>query len=229
MQKVLSCLFLCSSLFGSQENEKIFSVSDLEPICEFCIHQDQNMRRVFHVTANSEALWTVLSSHPGQFDFYDRERQKRWINLHDSLFDDSENKIGQLVWEKDPQTEKWFWERERFYYRPMSYIDLYTGDEKELLATFHPYCEGNEELCVFSDGQTKETLAVAYWFWTPTGWPSCFFSKVQNWQIYIVDHSLLQKRNISYIFLIWILLKHTQDHFPFGKDQCPYVAELPPD
>jgi hypothetical protein len=225
MQKILSFLFIYSSLFASQEEKEIFSSSDLEPHSEFSIHQDPHMR-VFYVRANDEVLGTVLNSKWGQFDFYDGERKKRWTNSYDSLFDDFGHQIGELVWEKDPEMEKWFWERERFVYTRMSYINIYNGDKKELLATFHPFREGNEALCVFSDGQTKQPLAIAYWFWTKSGW---FSPQLQNWQIYIVDRPRLQERNISDVFLIWVLLKHSQDHFSFGPNQYNYVTELPPD
>ena len=224
MQKILLSLFICSSLFASQEEKEIFSSSNLKPHNEFSIHQDPCMR-VFHVRANGDVLGTVLSSEAGRFDFYNGEGKKQWSNSYNSLFDNSGSQIGELAWEKDPETARWFWEKKRFSFTRMSYINIYTSDKKELLATFHPYCEGNKELCVFSDGQTKETLAVAYWFWTTAGW---FYTPVQNWQIYIMDRPRLQEKNISDGFLIWVLLKHSQDHFPFGPDQYHYVTELPP-
>jgi hypothetical protein len=221
MQKILSFLFFCSSLFASPEVKDIFSSYDTN---EFSIHQDPSMR-IFYVKASGKVLGIVLSSEQGRFDFYDGEKKKRWSNLYDSLFDDSGNRIGKLVWEKDPEAEKWFWMRERFFYKPMSYINVYTGDKKELLVTFHPYCEGNENLFVFSDGQTKQPLAIAYWFWTKGEW---FSPQVQNWQIYIIDRPCLQDRNISEAFLTWVLLKHSQVHFTFGSSQYDYIAELPP-
>jgi hypothetical protein len=225
MQKILSFLFLCSSLFASQKEIEFFSSSDLEPYREFSIHQDSCMR-VFYVKTNDEVIATILSSARGQFDFYDGEKKKRWSNLYDSLFDDSANCIGKLVWEKDPETKKWFWEREHLIYKRMSYINIYSGEKKELLAKFHPFREGDRELCVFSDGQTEKPLAIAYWYWTTNGW---FSNAVQNWQVYIVDRPCLQMRNISDIFLIWVLLKHSQDHFSFGPYQHDYVTELPLD
>jgi hypothetical protein len=225
MKKILSFLFICSSLFASQEEKEIFSSSSFEQHSEFSIHQDPCMR-VFYVKANDEVLGTVLSSDKGQFDFYDGERKKQWSNFYDSLFDGSGNRIGELVWEKDPEKQKWFWEREQVIYKRMSYINIYTDDKNELLATFHPFYQGDRKLCVFSDGETKKPLAIAYWFWTTGGW---FSPQLQNWQIYIMDRPRLQKRNISDVFLIWVLLKHSQDHFPFGPDQYDFVEELPPD
>lgn len=218
MRSVFCYLLVCSSLFGS----------NLESLTEFSIYQDPCMR-LFHVTSQSQVLATILNSDWGRFDFYDQERKKRWTNLENSLLDEAGNQVGQLVWHVDPETKKWFWERERWSYTQMSYIDLYAGDGKELLLTFHPFYEGNRELCVFSDGETKNTLAIAYWFWTPdkTRWCSCLYPKIQNWQVYIIDQPRLHQRAIPHTFLIWVLLKHSQDHFPFGSSQYDYVKELP--
>lgn len=216
MRKILCFLFLCSSIFATYEEDEV-------PVTEFSIHQDPCMR-IFYIKNKDAVLGTVLSSGHGRFDFYDKEKKMQWFNLFDALFDNSGIKIGNLLWERDPEIDKWFWNRERFLYRRMSYIKIYTGDHRELLATFHPYRQGNEALFVFCDGETKQLLAVAYWSWTHNEWLA---PQLQNWQVYIMDRPRLQERRISDIFLTWTLLKHSQNYFPFGAYQYDYIKNLP--
>jgi hypothetical protein len=237
LRQAIFCISFVSILSGlplfsdqnieSPPSSNITATPDLECPTEFYLQQDPCMR-VFRVVANDKILGTILNSAYGRFDFYDAKKQKQWTNLLDTLSDNSGKWLGQLKWREDPELAKWFWQRKKFSYVRMSYIDICAADGKEVLATFHPDAQGDEECFVFLDPKTNQTLAVASWFWTPagTGWFSFTDPKVQNWHILIVDRARLQERKISNVFLIWTLLKHSQDHFPFNRSGYDYVTEL---
>lgn len=111
------------------------------------------------------------------------------------------------------------------FFNPSPPVEIFSA-KKELLAVLQ--AEGDGKCFVFRDGENKKPLAMALWSWVPTG-ASClswFDYHVQNWEVMLVDRNRMQERGIPNIFLIWALMKHSQQHFP-DPNKINYQKTLP--
>jgi len=190
---------------------------------EFQIHQEVSRRR-FVILDSTQSLGTVLNSRYGQFDFYDKNEIKTHTNLEDNLFDKTGDLLSYIEWRKDIEAQKWFWQRKCVFCPFRTHMILYSNTGTPLI-TFDE--EGEGKSFVFRDCETRKPLAVAFWsssllkpFYIATS-----DDLIQDWNLIIVDRSSLQEKRISFVFLIWALLKYSQLHFP-NPDLYPYEQEL---
>lgn len=186
----------------------------------FHIRQDPALR-MFHIFDDQRVIGSIVSSNFGVLDFYDHKMEQKWVNHYDSLFDMSDNCIGSI---KFTAATQWFWERKNLFHQSKE-IAIFSS-QAEFLATFD--AEGEEKCFVFRDPENRKPLAIALWSWIPDGipWFSSYDYKKQDWEVIIVDRSRIEEKKIPFIFLIWVLLKHSQRHFP-NPDVVPYLDKPP--
>ncbi len=192
---------------------------------EFQIRQEPSMR-VFSILDNTQFLGAIVNSDYGQLDFYNSDKIKLGFNLLDCLYDSSNNLLGFIKWQVDPETKKWFWQRKHLFFTRKTHIILFSNIGTPIVTLDE---EGEGGSFVFRDYDTQKPLAIALWSSSLLG--SCFIAKfdisVQNWDVIIVDRPLLEERQILPIFLTWSLLKHSQLRFPSPSD-FPYETHLFP-
>jgi hypothetical protein len=190
---------------------------------EFRIHQEAS-RRTFTVSQEGRFLGAVLSSDYGRLDFYDADHKRIHVNHEDVLFDDTDKRIGLIRWEKDEESKKWFWQRKCMLYRFKTHLIFYEDADTPVFTLDE---EGAGHSFVFREYETKKPLAVALWSWSLLGNSSiaAFDDHVQDWNVILVNSPLMEEKNISFVSLIWTLLKHSQLHFPSPSDY-PFEPSL---
>lgn len=189
--------------------------ADLECPDQFRIEQDAQLR-MFRVLDNLDCVGFALNSDYGEIDFYNSRREKEWINLYDCLCDASGNCIGHITFE---------WRSKGLFQKSSPLIKLFSAED-ELLAILE---EGeNGKSFVFRDPETGKALAAALWSWLPTGAYETPVLKyyIQEWEVLIVDRHKLQQKKIPNIYLVWVLLKYSQLHFP-DPNRILYIDKLP--
>jgi hypothetical protein len=189
---------------------------DLDCPDTFQIREDHK-RRVFRILDGGKNLGVAINSNYGQFDFYDHEKELRWVNIRDSLH--TLSKDGRFLGEciatvtvlSDLRTFK------------SNRIDLFSDQNKPLA---YLDAEGDTRTYVFRDAETDQPLATAIWNWTRIGrWSLSDWNDIQDWSVQIVDRTRLQEKKIPILFLVWTLLKHSQK---YGASPREYPFEERP-
>ena len=178
---------------------------------QFQIRQDDTLR-MFQILNDKQFLGTVVNSDYGIFDFYNSKNEKEWVNQEDSLYDKFGCLVGSIQF---AYYKEWFKRSNR--------IDIYS-DKGELLAILD--AEGGDNRFVFRDAKTQEPMAIALW---NKARRSSLFSmapyKLKDWTVTVVDPLMFQEKKMPLVFLVWVLLKHSQRHFPSPR-RCPYGLEF---
>ncbi len=180
---------------------------------QFTVRQDDKLR-MFRVLDGEKPLGAVVSSDYGQLDFYDSERQKRWTNFFDHLYDKGLNCIASVKVASDDE-----------FYERSTLIQMFAADKK-LLAKVQ--AEGGDNCFIFRDAETEKAFAIGLLKWLPTRtWNLAFLDTyIQEWSVFVVDRPAMEAKGLSCGFLVWALLKHSQKHMPDPK-RVPYEETLP--
>lgn len=183
---------------------------------EFQIRQEpyQN-RRVFRILDQEKMIGYATNSERGKLKFYGVNGELKWVNDEDLLY----TAFGEVMGSVDLASDsEWFGSSTK--------IEIAASD-----SDWEGTCEveGDGNAFVFRDRDSGRPLAIAIWKWVPKD-PGWIFNSgyFQEWAVFITDWEFIKEKQISPIFFIWPLLKHSQKNLPSEED-APYTDNLPKD